>query len=270
MRKIVDKNCMTDPILEEFLQASIGNSVGLTEFVGMEAYKGDPVKNVCQSMMILCRYPKQVYILKGARQIIKENQFSNSSPEQLIDEGQTRGFTEFCEVIYLAGKRVPGAIAAIQEHGKIAKENMERLRRDAIKSACGIQQIIDTFSPKHLVSLRRHHPIPKGLADKIIKDILLLVALQIRDHLHTTRMPTAKELKNTYVFRYSTCAYLLLLDWLERGGLNKKTKPEKIRNDLIDMSYVAYATFYDGIISKDAKLNRIYPIAVYFLEQVFM
>ena len=145
---------------------------------------------------------------------------------------------------------------------------MDRLRRYAIKTAEGIEAVSDTFNPNHLKIIRKQDPIPKALADKIINDILVLTALQTRSHPDTTQVPTAREFRNTYIFRYSLCAYLLVLDWLTRGGLNK-VNPDKLRNDLTDMSYAAYATFFDGIISKDTKLNRIYQTADYFLDHVF-
>ena len=270
MRKIVDANCLSDPILEEYLKSNQGNMAVLTEFAGMEAYKGDPVKNICQSLKVLCRYPRQVIILKGARQIIRENQTPNGlNVEVFIDEDQTKHFSESCYVIKQAEEGNPEAIMAIKERGRQATEEMERLRRDAIKVAQGIVAISKTFDPNHLRILRRHDPIPEALGDKIIKDILIQSALIIRDHPDMNQVPTAGELRNTYIFRYSLCCYLLVLDWLEKGGLNN-SNVEKIRNDLIDMSYAAYSTCFDGILSKDVKLNRIYEIAIYFLEHVFV
>jgi hypothetical protein len=269
MRKIVDANCLSDPILEEYLKSDQNNMAVLTEFAGMESFKGDPVKNICQSMKVLCQYPRQVIILKGARQIIRENQTPSSlNVELFIDEDQTKQFAESCNVIKQAEKGNPREIMPIKERGRKATEEMERLRQDAIKAAQGIIAISKTFDPNYLKILRRHDPIPEALGDKIIKDILILSALTIRDHPDMNKVPSARELRNTYIFRYSLCCYLLALDWLEKGGLNN-SNVEKIRNDLIDMSYAAYATFFDGILSKDVKLNRIYKIAIYFLEHVF-
>lgn len=269
MRKVIDANCLDNPKLEEYLQSDLKNMAVLTEFAGMEVHKGDPVKNVCHSMKILCQYPAQVIILKGTRQIIQENQTPSILNVRLfIDEDQTEHFAESCEVIKQAGKGNRRAIAPIIENGKIATAEMDKLRRDAVKTSEGIEAIINTFNLNHLKILRKHDPIPEALANKIMSDILVLTALLIKKHPDATEVPTASELRNTYIFRYSLCAYLLGLDWLARGGLNK-VNPDKLRNDLIDMSYAAYATFFDGIISKDTKLNRIYQTADYFLNHVF-
>lgn len=269
MRKIIDANCLDTPILEQYLRADLKNMAVLTEFAGMEVYKGDPVVNVCNSMRMLCQCPTQVIVLKGARQIIRENQNpADADVSSFIDVDQTKYFAQSCEVINEARKGNPHAIAPIVEHGKRAAAEMERLREDAAKILEGIGAVINTYNPDHLKILRKGSPITEELANRVVRDILMIAALLIKAHPDTTLVPTARELRNTYIFRFSLCGYLLTLDWLERGG-PYKVKQERLRNDFIDMSYAAYATFFDGIISRDKKLNRVYQMALYFLKTVF-
>ena len=128
MRKIIDANCLTNPLLEEYLQSSLDNIIVLIEFAGMEMYKGDPLKNICHSMKILCQYPSQVIVLKGARQIIRENQTPKIlNVELFIDKDQTEHFPEFCEVIKQVENENPNAIAPIMEYGNKAAAEMQRL-----------------------------------------------------------------------------------------------------------------------------------------------
>lgn len=270
MKKIVDANCLSSQLLEVYLESCSTNMAVFTEFCGMEMYKGDPLKNICHSVKTLCRYPAQVIVLKGARQIIRENQTpSEINTNSFVDEDQTEHFSESCEVIKQAEKGNPNAIAQVIEHGKNAAEEIDRLHQNAITTAKGIEAVMKTFNPNHLKLFRKNEPIPVGFADRIVDDILVLTALLIRKHPDTTQVPTPNEIRNTYIFRYSLCTYLLGLDWIEKGGLNN-VSPDKLKNDLIDMSYVAFATLFDGIISKDIKLKRIYQMALYFLDNVFV
>ena len=48
-----------------------------------------------------------------------------------------------------------------------------------------------------------------------------------------------------------------------------KTKPEKLNNDIADLEYAAYATYVDGLLSRDEKMEGIYADAVYLLNEVF-
>ena len=71
----------------------------------------------------------------------------------------------------------------------------------------------------------------------------------------------------SFQFRYSLCSYSLALKWIMDGGYDSISN-DKLRNDFIDMVYAAYATFFDGIITKDKKLLEIYQFARWQLTEV--
>lgn len=71
----------------------------------------------------------------------------------------------------------------------------------------------------------------------------------------------------SFQFRYSLCTYSLVLKWIMKDGYNNVSN-DKLRNDFIDMVYAAYATFFDGIITKDKKLLEIYQFARWLIDEV--
>jgi hypothetical protein len=60
---------------------------------------------------------------------------------------------------------------------------------------------------------------------------------------------------------------LWLLDWISMGG-PKGVKAEKIRNDIVDVSFATFATYFDGLLSMDEKARRIYQQAAIVLESI--
>jgi hypothetical protein len=58
------------------------------------------------------------------------------------------------------------------------------------------------------------------------------------------------------------------LHWIAAGGA-KDRKPEKFRNDMIDVAIAAYATCFDGLLSDDKLANEIYDNADYLLTNWF-
>jgi hypothetical protein len=46
-----------------------------------------------------------------------------------------------------------------------------------------------------------------------------------------------------------------------------KTKPEKLRNDVIDVNFAAFATYFDGLITSDKRAREIYAEAEFLLEK---
>jgi hypothetical protein len=67
--------------------------------------------------------------------------------------------------------------------------------------------------------------------------------------------PPALELPYTFIFRYALAGYLVALRWMAVGGA-KNVKPEKIRNDIVDATFAAYATYFQGFFFKRCEGER--------------
>ena len=73
----------------------------------------------------------------------------------------------------------------------------------------------------------------------------MIAAMLFRDHPKVVRSPSFKHLPNTLIFRFSMCMYLLFLEWISVGG-PIKVSTKRVRNDMVDMNFAAYATFSTG------------------------
>ena len=89
-----------------------------------------------------------------------------------------------------------------------------------------------------------------------------------RKHPSVKALSRFDEVPNTFIFRNALCMYLLALEWAAFGGV-KDASPDRLRNDMIDMNFAAYATFFDGLLSADAKLVRIHQDARLLLAELF-
>jgi len=56
----------------------------------------------------------------------------------------------------------------------------------------------------------------------------------------------------------------------ECAPLFRPTLAETLRNELVGMVFIACATYFDGILSKEHKVNDIYEQAMIMLEHVFV
>jgi hypothetical protein len=68
----------------------------------------------------------------------------------------------------------------------------------------------------------------------------------------------------TFIFRYATAVYLIALRWMSVVGA-RNVKPDKIRNDIVDGTYAAYATYFQGFLSPDAGANEIFADAKFLI-----
>jgi hypothetical protein len=72
--------------------------------------------------------------------------------------------------------------------------------------------------------------------------------------------PAAHDLPYSFIFRFALCAFLHALHWRVRGGAGDRLA-ERMRNDVIDVTYAAYALCFDGLLSDDKLVREIYENA---------
>ncbi len=268
MRKVVDANSLRDRSLEDYLRTSDENVAVLSDYSCMETYKGDSLKNLRKSLEIVSRYPTQVIVLRGTREIIGSGPLA-TSPEMLVDQEQTAEFPLFCFGVSWAARGHRGLLSQIRTKGRLANEHFHQVRADARRFAQAVLQIADSLGPAAVKELRKGETLKPETIDVIIRDILLVAASLFRDHPDAGEMPSAREVPRTFILRYALASYLLTLRWISDSGI-QAAPPATLVNDLVDMTQVAYATFFDGILSRDRKLLEIHEQALFFLREVFV
>ena len=137
---------MSQEALRAYLSASAHNYVVLTNYAAMEAYKGDTLKSIYSSMEILAQHPKQVIILTGTQDICALNGHAAALLEPLIDEVQTRDFSEYCQHLLAAKGGDLSLQGQLLEHGREATAYIERMLNDMPTLSSGIDLMAKTYS----------------------------------------------------------------------------------------------------------------------------
>ena len=81
-------------------------------------------------------------------------------------------------------------------------------------------------------------------------------------------MPLVRDAIHSFPLRFAVCSYVLALHWMVKGGY-QSAAPQTLRNDFIDATYASYATFYDGLLTLDRKLNDIHRLSRWTLRNLF-
>lgn len=266
-RLVIDSNRLRSEELRAFLGRSCSNIAVLIDYIAIEGYKGDDPHGILQSMSVLSDFPSQVTILKATSQVCNLSGRSAGLQKRLIDFDQTRGFGTYLKDLRAVQAGNVGLQRQLLSHASTAQQQMHRIYTDTKSFAEGIAEIAKELSMEERRLIRERMAFPSELIDKTMKNVLRVSAQLFSGHPNIQRIPTYDELLNTYIFRYSLCAYFLALDWGASGGVID-AKPERHQNDLIDMSFAAYATFFDGLLSADAKCMSIYKRARSWLTKV--
>jgi hypothetical protein len=267
MRKIVDRNFLQSPELRAYLAASRKNRAVLADYAAMEAFKGDALANISSATEILREFPKQVVILKSTSIVSQLKGRRCGFTRRMIDKKQTKGFLDWCVTLGQAIAGDQNLQRQLLEAGRDADAHLNRMRNDQESFAENLEEASKRYTDAELKALRTHKPISLDMFDKIFQNVLAMTALLFAANPNTKELPSARELPYTFTFRYALTRYLIALRWIAVGGA-KNVKPEKIRNDIVDATLAAYATYFQGLLSRDEKANEIYGDAKAFLNLV--
>ncbi len=255
MIKVVDSNCLQDACLEKFL-SNPRNSVAISDQVAIEAYKGDTLKGIYKSYEILSKYPKQVHILKRTKIACGLSPKNKGLRARFIDNSETKSFPRFCKDLRAAQRGDKKIERAILEHGSAANQFMGEAEDNAKNMKEEVEKIFAGLSKDDKRKLREGRPYPESISKKIITDILIITREAFELHSNFNGFINVPLVHNYYIFRYAVSSYFLALRWKLTGGIND-ARPDRLRNDAIDMQIISFSTFFDGILTNDNKAIEI-------------
>lgn len=265
MRKVVDRNFLQSPELRKYLSSSRKNCAVITDYAAMEAFKGDTLANISSATEILSEFPKQVVVLKSTSSICHLKGRRCGFTRRMIHKDKTKGFAAWCEHLERAKAGDKDLQHQLLENGKEADAHLKRMLDDQGTYAENLEQASKRYTEAELKALRAHKPISEEMFFKVVDNILGMAAFLFAANPNIAIVPPARELPYKFIFRYALTGYLLALRWMSVGGA-KNVKPEKIRNDIVDATFAAYATYFQGLLSNDVKAMEIYDDAKFFLK----
>lgn len=270
MKKVVDANYFEHNDLEAYFRASGENRAILIDYAGMEMRKGaDPVKNLSCSLSILRRYPKHVLVLKGTRVITGMNTVTQGLRARLVDKNQTRGFAEFCRHIQFAAAGDERYIKEVEASAVDAKRHFSQLESGLIAIQDVIAGYTTRFTSKQLTELRESKRYSKELCGTMKMHLGEIWEDICRAHPDIRQLQSLEEVVNNIAFRYVVAGYVWLLEKLRRGASGKQAlSAKKVTSDFVDIVYVAYATYFDGVLSKERRVQQNFGETLAILKQL--
>lgn len=261
MHLVIDSNQLQDDRLRRFLGQSSRNRAVLIDFLGIEAYNGD-VKNYFRWLDVLGDFPEQVLVLKGSASIVMQSGRPSGLIRRMIDDDTTAGFATHVAAAQAAARGHAGALKQAHELRASAADHLAKMELEAafIRDAMG--QLGSVYTNQERAIIRDRGSYPKPLLDKLTYNLFSIAQLMLGPRARGRSFD--RDIKNTLPFRAALAIYVLTLHRTAAGSI-ANLKPEKLRNDLVDMMFVAYGTFFDGVLSADARVNHLYAEAAILL-----
>lgn len=265
---VIDSNFIQSDELRAYLADSPVNHAVITDYAAMEAYKADTLDMLYRSMGILGEFPRQVIILKGTQAICGLSGRAAGLQRRMIDQQQTRGFAEYCRHLAAARAGNLSLQAQLLEHARAARRQMERILLDVQDFADALDAIAAMFNSNEVRIFRKGERFTPDMAHKIMQQILAIARALFDRHPQVTRLPPIHQLPNTFLFRTALSMYILAKRWISVGGAHQ-VRPERLRNDLVDVNFATFATYFDGLSTADRKILEIYDETFWVINHVF-
>jgi hypothetical protein len=269
MKKIADTNFIQNEFLvQEFLSSSPKNQIVLTDYVAIELYNSGNLETLSKTTKALAPYLGQVVVLKDIKRVCGLSGRQAGLQRRLIDEKQTAQLSIFFKEVEAAVAGNKRYLSGYQDKATNAADQLQLVLTGASENADAYSNFASIFTKEELLAIRKQTGITKTMAIKILTFTSDLSAEIFKEHPAAKKFPNLRELHNTYIFRVSLANTVLALWWVGVGGA-EKARPEKLRNDAVDCYLASYATFFDGVLSKDEKLKSIYSACRYILSEAF-
>lgn len=263
---VVDTNSLDSNELKLYLEKSEHHLVVLTEWPLIEALNGkDPVYSLEKRFELCKKHISQFVLLKEAPILARLSGRQSGLLKRMINPNGSAALAKFLGTISKAAQHDPKAIGGIHLRKSDAEAFLEGLLNSGEEYTRWYSVFQREYSDADLKIIRKDEPYNRSIWIKMTKAIRDLTGYFLSQQDGTVKWPRPSELPNIFFYRLALMLQLHFFDWIASGSPQDR-KADKFKNDQLDVLIGVSATYFDGIITNDKKLERIYHRAAWFLE----
>lgn len=131
-----------------------------------------------------------------------------------------------------------------------------------------IDYLLAKLSAKDLKIFRAQHKLTPEMMRTMSKVVTAMTQQPMTEFGGFDVLPDSRDAVYSLPLRFALANAVVAFHWGKKGGL-KTVDLKRLQNDITDASYVAYATFYDGIVTRDDKMEEVYVNTCNLLRPLF-
>lgn len=257
-RLVIDSSKLQSAELREFLSASAANLAVLPDFAWFEVYKQETVEAVLASLSVIGDFPEQIIVLKSGGEIARMNLGHSSEIAAMEQQGIASMLREMADIMNGPRRADPMVLQQLRKLWAAAAVNRAGMHEGAIDIVTSLPEMSEQMFSQHEVRIIRTN----GRYTEMMFAKIFGAAEQVWETLAEGyglpwRSMHRNNAANAYLFRYSLGIVIYLLWWI-RTGSPKIERVDRIQNDLIDLSFAVYGTYYDGFLTADRKAEWMF------------
>jgi hypothetical protein len=258
---VIDQNYLRDSHLVKCLMSDSALVFVLPDVALMEMCKSNLWKTTMnRSLKVLAGNRHKVYLSIGMGEAIRYEINKRRSIEgRLFNKDLTASFRDLLNEIARNedGERIEAIaekIVQVQEELKTDELNGDK-NKSRLKDLIGLLEL--EIKPESLKDLRANRVAHKDKLSTIKEYAPSVFEKFFRQAGFPGNKVKGFLRQKPMILRYVYSRLWLCLYWIEKGGIDT-VRPEKITNDYLDHDYILTATFFDGILSKEKRVNEAY------------
>lgn len=264
---VVDTNYLQADELRDYFDEAPGNKVIVTPLVELEMLKGDAPVNVIKSTEILAEHAKRVVLTKDPMDVVRLKGRRKGMKKRLSSGKRTSTFRKWSRhTRERAKKGDPRSLRHIDRRAAGARAQLADMRQNAQTFQQNIDEARNRYTKEELEAFRADNFTP-ALIEKIRIHTMEMAQQFFENHPNKPGWPPKDDIFHTFEFRFALCARLHAISVIASGVAKDA---DKLPNDFIDVSVAAYATCFDGLLSKDKLTQDIYRRARFLLDEEFL
>jgi hypothetical protein len=264
LRVVIDTNALASDELRAFLSASSENRAILPDYVAMERFKPDNLRALRDGFSVIRPFADQVVILKGTGEISRLNPDAEPLPQAMVDADQTEAFGEFCELLDRALEGEASLLRQLRERAEWAQTQMSVVLKGASDFPADLAEFEAFFTASDVAHMRRGGTLTPEMHDKFDTAVGAVAHSIFRSAPSPLTYPSPKNWPDHFILRNAFCNGVYMLSFIQRGIGARK--PEKARNDVVDVLLATYGTYFNGVMSNDDLTNHVHHISRFLLE----
>jgi len=239
--------------LRAYLQKSPHNFAVIADYAWIEIYKQQTVEAVKHGLSVVGDFPDQLILLRFNGEIIRLDPTEPDLRERMQLKGTADGIREMAAIFRSATVDDEAILEQLHGHWNFANGLLPELIEGAVEIAASLPEMeAQMFTKAELRIIRTSSRYPAPMMETIYG-----AAVQIWETLaYSYRLPWQNLSDNraarSYLFRYALGLVIHLLWWISSGSQPIR-RMDRMRNDMIDLSFCVYASYFDGFMTADEK-----------------
>lgn len=266
MKVVVDTNRLASDELRSFLSLSPDNRAVLIDYVTMERLKPDNLANLDAGLAVLRDFPSQVIALKSTGEVSQLVPGQRGMAEAMVNDDETRAFSDFCRHVRSALEGHAGIRWQLKERVGWAQAQMDVVLRGASTFGLEMAEFTAPFTAHELTLIRRNEPMTPAMSEKFFGLANAILRRGVEIEPVRLIIPERPLLADHFVFRNTLCTLVSMLSFARRGVIDRR--PDRARNDVIDVLVATYGTYFNGVMSDDARTNELQKVTRQILVQM--